>query len=197
MVLSLSWLYQGFQDLVGAKRVQCELVKNYIQPACGANFLDLGCGPAEILNALPRVNYTGVDLSGNYIATAKAKFGQRGRFFVGNVTQLGFLARDRFDIILCIGLLHHLDDNEVLDLFNFANSVLGEGGRLITLDGCFVPGQSSFAVFMLQRDRGQNVRSESGYISLARSVFPNVRSEIRHDMLRIPYTHIILQCSCL
>ena len=36
--------------------------------------LDIGCGPAEILESLPRVQYFGYDINRNYINYAKRSF---------------------------------------------------------------------------------------------------------------------------
>jgi len=65
---------------------------------------------------------------------------------------------------------------------------------MITNDGCYVPGQSQTKRFLLSRDRGRYVRTESQYLELAREYFDEVRPNIREDVLRIPYTHLILEC---
>jgi hypothetical protein len=44
------------------------------------------------------------------------------------------------------------------------------------------------------RDRGQFIRDEQGYVALASQVFGSVRATIHDKLLRIPYTHIILEC---
>ena len=93
-----------------------------------------------------------------------------------------------------IGVLHHLDDADAVRLFELASAALKPGGRLITYDGCFVKDQSSLAKWFISRDRGQYVRDADGYVSLASQVFTHVRVSIRHDMMRIPYTRIILEC---
>jgi len=56
--------------------------------------------------------------------------------------------------------VHHLDDAEATKLFDLARSVLRPAGRLITFDGCYVPGQSPAARWILSRDRGQFVRKQ-------------------------------------
>jgi hypothetical protein len=91
-------------------------------------------------------------------------------------------------------VLHHLDDSHALSLFKLARRGLKPGGRLVTYDGCFVAGQPKLARFVVSRDRGQYVRESAEYAKLASLVFPEVRSFVRHDLLRIPYTHVILQC---
>jgi hypothetical protein len=57
-----------------------------------------------------------------------------------------------------------------------------------------VDDQSRAAKYLLSRDRGQFVRDEKGYTGLAKTRFDEVRVSIRHDLLHIPYTHIILEC---
>ena len=72
---------------------------------------------------------------------------------------------------------------------------LSAKGRLVTYDGCYVPDQSRIARWLLRNDRGQYVRTRDAYEKLAGSAFARVEPHLRHDMLRIPYTHLILRCS--
>ena len=51
------------------------------------------------------------------------------------------------------------------------------------------------AHYLLSRDLGQNVRDQDGYTKIVSQVFSkDVVVSIRHDLLRVPYTHIILEC---
>ena len=93
------------------------------------------------------------------------------------------------------GLLHHLTNEQAVATLAVASRALRAGGRCVTLDGCFVPGQSRFARWMLHRDRGKFVRDLPRYLALAEAVFPMVIPAIRHDLLRVPYTHLILECT--
>ena len=59
----------------------------------------------------PMSDYWGYDISEAYIAQAKTRFGQRGQF---NCKQLQFedlAVLPKFDVVLALGLLHHLDDS--------------------------------------------------------------------------------------
>ena len=71
--------------------------------------------------------------------------------------------RDYFDIVLALGVLHHLDDNEALTLFQIAHDAMKPGGRLVTIDGVWTDDQSHIVKYLLSRDRGRFVRSEAGY----------------------------------
>ena len=41
---------------------------------------------------------------------------------------------------------------------------------------------------------GVGVRSEREYVEIASQEFSKIRPGVRHDLLRIPYTHQILEC---
>jgi SAM-dependent methyltransferase len=190
-------LYELFSRLVGAGHSRDTFVKTYVRPAPGDMVLDVGCGPADILDHLPGVDYFGFDISPSYIESATRRYGNRGKFFCERVSEArAFAEREgTFDIVLAIGILHHLDPAEALDLFAIARRALRPGGRLVTLDPCIVPGQSPIARYLAARDRGRFVRTEAGYRELARRDFPDVGAAVRHDLLRMPYTHIILECA--
>jgi hypothetical protein len=65
---------------------------------------------------------------------------------------------------------------------------------LITLDPCFVEGQSPIARYLVSRDRGQHVRDVKGYQTLMSSLFASVTCDVRHDFARFPYTHLMMEC---
>jgi SAM-dependent methyltransferase len=172
-------------------------VKNYIRPREGDKILDMGCGTADILAYLPSVEYVGLDMNEAYINYAKKRFRHKGIFLATKVdgkTITKFFLHD-FDIVLATGLLHHLNDDDALRLFELANSTLKPGGRLITLDGCYVKGQSWLASLIMSKDRGKYVRTKDRYLSLSSEVFTNIQVSVHHDLIRIPYTHIIMECT--
>ncbi len=99
-----------------------------------------------------------------------------------------------FDIVLALGLLHHLDDSEADDLFRLGYAALKPGGRMITMDGCYLPEQSKVERYLLDSDRGRFVRSEEEYLKLAQRRFSRVVPHLKPGLLRIPYTHLFLEC---
>ena len=82
-----------------------------------------------------------------------------------------------------------------MTLFQIARDTMKPGGKLVTLDGVWTDDQSQVVKYLLSRDRGRFVRSEAGYRELASKVFSNIESSVRHDLLRIPYTLLILKCA--
>ena len=166
-----------------------------IRPEVGSRILDIGCGPGDIVDYLPRgVHYVGVDGSEKYIASARARFGPRAKFECATIAP-GFASRfGGFDIAMANGVLHHLDDTEALALLHAARDAIGKRGRFVSLDGCFVAGQSPVAKWLIRHDRGKFVRSPQAYVDLARQAFGDVKPHVRHDLNRFPYTHFIMEC---
>ena len=193
---TLEWpaVYLWLQRVLGGDSVHRHVVENHIRPRPGDRILDIGCGPAQILTHLADIEYVGVDLNPRYIASARNRFGHRGTFLCQSVSEMLVDQPHSFDRVIAHGLIHHLDDVEAGRLFEIAATALKPGGCFVTVDGCFVPGQSPVARLMLRNDRGKHVRSEDGYLALARRAFNDVRPTIRHDLLRSPYTHLILEC---
>lgn len=193
-LLSHPLVYITFQALMGPSSVRRNFVADFVRPEPGISVLDIGCGPADILDFLPSVDYRGFDISEAYIEHAHKRFGNRGVFTCKHL-EIGDLAGlPKFDVVLALGLLHHLDEAEAIGVMRLARVALKPGGRLITIDPVLDAGQNIIAGFLIRRDRGRNVREKSGYEAIARAVFPPPRIEVRHQTW-IPYTHCMMECT--
>jgi SAM-dependent methyltransferase len=194
-ILSMPRIYSLCQNLLGGTRAQEEFIEKYIRPEPDMRILDLGCGPADILELLPQnIHYAGVDFSPEYIQAAKVKYGSLGEFYCRPVEELLDSGMTGFDLVMGLGVIHHLDDKQATSFFGTAARALNEKGRCLTVDPCLVPGQHPIARILIRMDRGQNVRSADEYSSLARIFFSQVSQNVRHDRLRLPYTHHIMEC---
>jgi cyclopropane fatty-acyl-phospholipid synthase-like methyltransferase len=185
--------YRAWSRLLGIRRYSQVLVTEHIRPESTDRILEIGCGPGTMVPFLPTPDYVGFDASPEYIKLAQKRFPDR-RFVCERVSQYTLAERSYFDIVLAFGILHHLDDAEATRLFRIAHDALQPGGRLVTHDGVWTSNQSGVAKYLLARDRGQFVRTEEQYVTLASQVFSTVRHTIRHDLLWIPYTHILFEC---
>jgi SAM-dependent methyltransferase len=192
-ILAIPVAYQLWWNLVGGPAWANILVGEYIQPVAGGRILEIGCGPGTILRYLPQSEYLGFDLSSRYIELARRRFPQ-ARFVCERVSQFSLAKQHSFDVVLALGIVHHLEDEEAQQLFRIAHDALKPGGKLVTVDGVWTRDQSAAARWLLARDRGQYVRSEPEYVGIASRVFGKVKPSVRHDLLRIPYTHMILEC---
>jgi SAM-dependent methyltransferase len=194
-ILSHPIVYEVWSEIVGGRRGRSTLVREYVRPhADQPRVLDLGCGPGELLEYLPAsVNYVGVDISPAYIARARSRFGSRAQFRVGDVTAIDEDLRD-FDVVIAFGVVHHLDDGQAQNLFRGAAMSVKPEGRAIIVDPTRTPDQGGAARAVIARDRGQHVRGPDGYAALASFAFDEVATNVRDDLLRIPYTHCVLEC---
>jgi SAM-dependent methyltransferase len=193
-ILSSPAFYATFQTLMGATSFRKRFVSEFVRPFSGCSLLDVGCGPADILAYLPDVDYWGFDISNAYIEQARTRFGHRGKFYCQELLQSDVERMPSFDIVLALGLLHHLDDEVATSFMMLAYEALKPGGRLITVDPCIELGQNPIARFLVSNDRGQNVRDKAGYAYLASAVFKSSRVEVRHRNW-IPYTHCLMECT--
>lgn len=195
-ILSLSRVYDLFQKLMGAKEGRKVLAQRYIRAKTEDRVLDIGCGTAQIIKFLPEVLYWGFDPNPRYIQSAKEQFGEgRYAFSCTDVDEAVLGTLPKFDIVLALGVLHHITDDAAVQLARLAKIALKKGGRLVTIDPCFVEGQSPIARFLISRDRGQHVRNREAYQLLMGQVFNAINVEIRHDLARFPYTHLIMECA--
>jgi SAM-dependent methyltransferase len=179
---------------MGAEQGRAGIVRNFVRPIPGMRILDLGCGTAEILGALPTdITYVGYDMSPEYIAAARKRFAGRGTFHCRLLEQAEVATLEPFDIVLGIGVLHHLDDGTARQFMAIAKAALSRGGRIYTIDPCYAPEQGSIARFLISRDRGQHVRDVEGYRDLPRGLAAEVTGSLVHRAW-IPYTHWNMEC---
>jgi SAM-dependent methyltransferase len=196
-VLAFPGVYRLFSMLVGNKAYEEWFIKNVLGLRKGQKLVDVGCGPAQILDRLPGVEYVGLDISDAYIQAARIKFKARGgtNFLSGSVENwtlnpLTYAA----DIVLANGVLHHVDDDEAKKILEFAYRVLKDNGRFIFYEPCYLVWQSGISTYFMSRDRGQNIRTEQQWKDLASSIFPLVSTNIVTGVNRLAYVSIIGQC---
>jgi SAM-dependent methyltransferase len=195
-ILSTPWVYDLSQELLGASGSRRKVCAQHLRVQPGQRVVDVGCGTAELLRFLPPdIRYHGFDLDAGYIDAARERHGDRGTFTCADVTQVPPDAIPPCDVAVAFGVLHHLDDDGARALLDHLLDRLVPGGRIVTIDPAWQEGQSPIARALIARDRGQNVRDGESY----RALFPARAAErklvVRHDLLRIPYTHAIVECA--
>jgi SAM-dependent methyltransferase len=192
--LSVPQIYQLFWHAVGGPNSIKTLVADHIEPTTTCRILDIGCGPGTAFPYLGMCEYTGIDMSAKYIESARERF-PHANFVCDRINEHQLSRFSFFDRVLALGVVHHLDDTEANKLFSIAHKALKHGGKLITMDGVLVDGQSKTARFLLHSDRGQFIRTEKEYRKIAAKIFSSVTVKIRHDLLRLPYSHIVMECN--
>ncbi len=194
-ILASPLVYRLFSTMVGQGPARKIYVSDYIKPQPGERILDIGCGPGDIVEHLPNnTEYLGFDMSPVYINAARKRFGGRANFICQQLDEDIIKEQELFDIVIAIGVLHHLNDNDAIRLFQLAYQVLKPGGRTITIDPVFFHGQPWLEHGLVSRDRGDYVRYQNDYPGLIPAEFKSVKTDIRHGLLRMPYSLMFMEC---
>ena len=99
------------------------------------------------------------------------------------------------DAVLLLGLLHHLSDEDSSNLLELCASILAPGGRVVTVDTAFVPGQGKLSRWMSENDRGEFVRDPAGFEALAAPYFGSAATQIVSGTGRIPGAYVLMTLS--
>jgi cyclopropane fatty-acyl-phospholipid synthase-like methyltransferase len=193
--LKVPFVYNAFQAAVGATALRRRLIENRVRAKPGDKVIDIGCGSAPTLQWLPAVEYIGLDINPDCIALAQRTYGSRGTFIVG--TPQSVRDHPRFkgaDIVIAVGVLHHLDDEEAEQCIRFAYDVLKTEGRFICHEACWTPNQGAISKYIMSTDRGRNIRTEQQYRQLAAKAFKRVDTWVDMKPMRIPYVTVVLEC---
>lgn len=197
-ILAFPRVYDFYQRLVGGYAWRKSVVEEFVLMAIphGGLILDIGCGTVDILNYLPSgYRYVGFDRNPNYINKARARYTHKNARFTCEELSPDFTLNGRqADVVLTLGVLHHLDDIQSEDFFKVARTVIKPDGFLLAMEPVYDSRQSFLAWYIVSRDRGTAVRTEAAYKALALKGFSSVETHIHSNPLRIPFTGIVMKC---
>ena len=187
--------------MVGSRRARRHFIERFAIIPSYARILDIGCGPGTLIPFLgDRLgNYVGFDHNPRYIKMARDRFNREGySFFCADCsTARNRLSANgyRFDVVLAAAVLHHLDNNEALELLQLAAAFCEPHGFFASYDPAIIERRNPIASGLIRADRGAHVRTPQGYEALLRSCFSNIKSEVRCDLMSVPYTLVFFRAS--
>ena len=127
------------------------LIRSRINPSPSENLLDVGCGPGHYRSSFT-CQYSGVDINPDYIRTASSRLD--GRFMVMDGTRLAF-ENETFDHVVSIATLHHLTDEQVIQMVREALRVCKPSGRVHLIDAILpIAPNFAFKRIVFHLDRG-------------------------------------------
>lgn len=132
------------------------------------SILDLGCSTGIAGQGICDVNkhkYVGIDLDKKYIDFAKKKC-PKVDYRVMDGRKLEF-PDHFFDIVMFVGVLHHMDDQTAEACIKEVRRTLRPTGLLLIAEPVFTP-NSLISNLFLSIDRGQHIRESSDYLSLVK-----------------------------
>jgi len=187
-ILNMPRAYQLFQEAGGFFGARLHFLRASGLNLDGAEVIDVGCGPGYVRPHLPAsVRYFGFDTDQRYIDHAKRHNQQNATYLCQIFDASSVALTGPADVVMMNGLLHHLDDQTARSLIRDAAACLKPGGCIVTLDGCYRPGQSKFRKKLLDWDRGEHVRTEGGYLDLFADTGLQVSTIYDGNASRVPY----------
>ena len=112
------FVYRLIQKLMSGTSFRKKIVQKNIKNK-KFKILDIGCGPAEILDYIPECEYYGYDIDKRAINFARKKYSNNNHhFFCKKFNESELFRLPKFDFIILFGILHHLDNKEAKTILN-------------------------------------------------------------------------------
>lgn len=187
------FVYRLIQKLMSGTSFRKKIVQKNIKNK-KFKILDIGCGPAEILDYIPECEYYGYDIDKRSINFARKKYlNNNHHFFCKKFNESELFRLPKFDFIILFGILHHLDNKEAKIILNLCKKKMKKTSKLLTEDPILVKNQNIIARFLIKRDRGLNVRKKKEYLNLLKPHFKYLNAKITNQLF-IPYTWFSVIC---
>jgi SAM-dependent methyltransferase len=187
-------LYAKIQSFLGGPDAKERLAREIFSDLKGKSVVEIGCGPglwsAHLQHA---ASYIGVDRNQRHIQEANSRYGtQTTRFLCGDLADAGVIsAIGACDVVIAIGILHHLSDDIAREVLSQSAALLGPKGVFIGIEPVLHARQNPIARLLKWLDSGQNIRHEAEY----RALFPKelaLQTHVRTNLMRVPYSHLIM-----
>ena len=186
--------YKFFQFAVVSKKSKITIINEVLKPQGVIKVLDFGCGIGYHSEDFGDSEYLGIEPLPSCVNVANRLYKRsNSTFLVGDHLSLRSIPDSSFDVIIAIGVLHHINDEIFSEFIQQAYRILQPGGRLTTFDPVYYPKQSFLTRFVISRDRGADVRTKENYEIVINQNFKDVNSKIYTNLLRIPYDHIVFE----
>ena len=147
-----------------------KIIKNLINNLkIDARVLDLGCGTGEFSVYFQDFNYTGIDIEQNYINYAKKNYD--GNFELMDASHMLF-ENNSLDLIVVLGVFHHINNKKCLQIFDEMNRVLKENGKIFIMEDVDVDSRLDMLGNIIRKfDKGNYIRKKNEYFKLLKQKF--------------------------
>ena len=187
-------IYKFIQSVMSGTSLRTSIIKKNITKN-NLKILDIGCGPAQILEHIPECDYYGYDIDNRSIQYAKKKYHKKNHhFFCRKFNKAELKKLPKFDFVIFFGILHHLSNKEADRMLSLCKKIMKKNSKLLTEDPIFLEKQNMIAKFLIEKDRGINVRKKQQYINLLKKNFKKIKNKVTHQFF-IPYTWFTTICS--
>lgn len=126
--------------------------------------LDIGCGTGAFSLLFKPENYTGIEISPKKVAYCQQKF-PNYTFLQMSGTQLNF-PDNCFDVILVLGVFHHIHDTHATKMLEEIKRVLKPRGTALVIEPTLSSTSSRLNRYMQFIDKGEFIRYDEQYQNL-------------------------------
>jgi len=187
-------VYRIIQYIMSGTSFRNSIIKKNIRKS-NLKILDIGCGTTQILEQIPQCDYYGYDIDQRSIQYAKKKYRQKNyHFYCKKFNKTEIKKLPKFDFVIFFGILHHLSNKEADKMLTLCKRIMKKNSKLLTEDPILVEKQNIIAKFLIEKDRGINVRQKKEYINLLKKHFKKIKNKVTHQFF-IPYTWFTTICS--
>lgn len=141
-----------------------KIIKSEISNFSSLAVLDFGCGTGALTKLFNNHKYLGFDIDDAAIDFARRKLPDY-KFEVGDATK--FDISRKFDLVLIVGVLHHLKDCEVEKVSWRINRLLSKKGKTLIIEATHPINKLNFPGLIIRNfDKGCFIRSLGEYVKL-------------------------------
>ena len=164
-LLKFKFFYRLYQKLIRKNQDDYKFIKYVFSQNEKVNILDLCCGDSYVLNYINDdvLNYIGIDNNENYLKDSRLRY-PKFKFInsdLENIKKISDLENNNIDFIFLNGAIHHLEDDIVIELFNFLEQKYPKA-KYLTIDP--IKDENQFLnKIMINFDRGKFIRDNLGY----------------------------------
>lgn len=146
-----------------------KIIREELNLRKGTRVLDIGSGTGIISPLFSNCNYVGIDMNENLVGFSRRKY--PFSFKVMDAQKLGF-PENFFDVVLILGVIHHLKDEELDRVLRGVRRVLKRKGTVLVVEA--IPPLDRFNYpgrILRSLDEGHNIRVLEKYESIFRKFF--------------------------
>jgi predicted TPR repeat methyltransferase len=188
--------YDLFQSAVGATKTRKFLIDVISVWENPKNVIDLGCGTGfSIPRLLSTETYLGVDFSRKYLNVASAIPTKMHTIFLeadlGDPLWAQGLSFSEPQVVMAMGLFHHLDNSQMQILFGVLANLLPRGSSVVSIDPVITTSSSRIARWVASNDRGKFVRTPEELMELTSTLGFRSNLKVFKNQIRIPADTLI------
>jgi len=188
--------YDLFQSAVGAtktRRFLIDVISVWENPK---SVIDLGCGTGFSIPRLSNTEtYLGVDFSAKYLNIASAIPTQMDTNFLkadlGDPLWAEGLLFSEPQVVMAMGLFHHLDNSQMQNLFGILATLLPSGSSIVSIDPVVTISSSRIARWVANNDRGKFIRTPEELTEITSALGFKSNLRVFKNQIRIPADTLI------